>query len=70
MWQIALIPDVDKRKRLERIEDKLDPFGKVGNLKAIERFAKGKISDQVERGPDVPFEQVDCFIARAFDSLT
>ena len=68
MWG-ALVPDVDKGKRLERIEHELDPFREAGEFKTFERFAKGQISNQVEGGPDVPFEHVHRLTTRRFDSF-
>lgn len=57
----AVVPDIDKGKSLECIENQADPFRKAGKIKATEWFAKRKISNKVESGPDVPFEQVDWF---------
>ena len=59
MWRMAFIPNVDKSEGLERIEHEFDPLREAGKFKAIERFAKGKIANQVESSPDVPFEHVD-----------
>ena len=66
-WR-ALVPDIDKGKSLERIEYEADPLCETGKLEAIERLAKRKVSDQVESGPDISFEQVNRFRARNLDS--
>ena len=66
---MQLVPDIDKGKRLERIEHELDPFCEAGQFETFKRFAKGQISNQVKSGPDVPFEHVHRSSARCLHSF-
>ena len=66
---VTFVPDIDKGKRLERIEHELNPFREAGQFETFKRFAKGQISNQVKSGPDVPFEHVHRCPARCFDSF-